>query len=845
MDAPAPAEPTPDATAEPVPVALSDAVREGVFDGVLSLVAMDDRPHPAHPVLARGTVATLAVAQALADAGVTAPVWAVTGGAVATERPGEVTAPYQAAVWGLGTVLALDHPATWGGLIDLPADPTAADLAVLVTALTGDEDQLALRDGKAYGRRLIRAGTMAHAGDAGRSSGTGSAGDARHPHDTGPADDTRHSRNTSPADDTRHLHGPGQAGAAWRPHGTVVVTGGTGGVGAHVARRLAESGAGHIVLLGRRGRAAPGATELEAELTERGARVTIIACDVADRTALAAALDGPAPTAVFHAAGVVHDSAALADLTPRALAAVAEAKVMGAANLDALFPGDALERFVLFSSGAAVWGQAGQAAYAAANAVLDALADARRARGGHALSIAWGAWDGGGMADGEIGAWLRRLGLRGMDPSRAASVLEGALENDETRLVVADIDWARFAPAYTLARPRPLLRALPEVQEILTAEAGDDGRDGDPGLAALPEEERLPKLRDLVRTHAARILGHADPEALGAGQNFLEAGFDSLTSVELRNALSKAIGLRLPTAVVFDHPSPSALAAHLSGRLGRTGEQGGLSTLLRKAMRDHRVHESLVLLEAAAGLRDSFGSPADLPALPAALKLAEGPAGLPLFCMSTPMALGGAAQFARLGAAFRGIRDLYALPVHGYAEDEGLPADVAAAVALWAEIVAASVPPGGPYALLGYCAGGNFAHKVATLLERRGLPPAGLVLLDTFLPDDALIDDLGEDMMRGMFDREERFGPFSDARLSAMGRYYRLFRETTLEEVAAPILFITPDTPLSQPAPERWRSSWPAAQCAKEVKGDHFTMLEEMAPSMTEAIEGWLATLDR
>ncbi|MEU8402488.1 type I polyketide synthase [Nonomuraea sp. NPDC048892] len=854
----APAEPTlharaetarvtlPDATAESVPAALRDAVRDGVFDGVLSLVAMDDRPDPGHPVLARGTVATLAVAQELAGAGVTAPLWAVTGGAVATERPGEVTAPYQAAVWGLGTVLALDHPATWGGLIDLPAAPTAADIDALVTALTGDEDQLAVRDGKAYGRRLIRAGTTAHAGDAVRSRDAGPASDAGRLHGAGSTGGASRSHGAGSVGEARRSYDAGPAGDVWRPHGTVVVTGGTGGVGAHVARRLAESGAGHIVLLGRRGPAAPGAAELEAELVDLGARVTIAACDVADRPALAAALDGLAPTAVFHAAGVVHDSAALADLTPRELAAVADAKVAGAANLDALFPGDALERFVLFSSGAAVWGQAGQAAYAAANAVLDALADARRARGGHALSIAWGAWDGGGMADGEIGEWLRRLGLRAMDPGRATAVLESALGHDETHLVVADIDWAKFAPAYTLARPRPLLRALPEVREILAAEAeGDDGGDGESGLAALPEEERLPKLRDLVRTHAARILGHAGPEALDAGQNFLEAGFDSLTSVELRNALSKAIGVRLPTAVVFDHPSPSALAAHLSGRLGRTGEQGGLSTLLRRAMRDHRVHESLVLLEAAAGLRDSFGSPAELPALPAALKLAEGPGGMPLFCMSTPMALGGAAQFARLGAAFRGIRDLYALPVHGYAENEGLPADVEAAVSLWAEIVAANVPPGGPYALLGYCAGGNFAHKVATLLERRGLPPTGLVLLDTFLPDDALIDDLGEDMMRGMFDREEKFGPFSDARLSAMGRYYRLFRETTLEEVAAPILFITPDTPLSQPAPERWRSSWPAAQCAKEVKGDHFTMLEEMAPSMTEAIEGWLGTLGR
>ncbi|HLU73638.1 MAG TPA: SDR family NAD(P)-dependent oxidoreductase, partial [Nonomuraea sp.] len=764
------------------------------FDGVLSLAALDDRPHPEHPVLTRGTAATLAAAQALAAAGITAPLWAVTCGAVATENHAEVAA-YQAAVWGLGTVLALDHPATWGGLIDLPATPGGADLDALLATLTGDEDQVAIRDGKAYGRRMTRA--------------TGAA-----------------------PDDT------------WRPHGTVVITGGTGGVGAHVARHLAEHGAEHLVLLGRRGPAAPGAADLEAELTALGARVTITACDVSDRDSLAAALDGLTPTAVFHAAGVVHDSVSLADLTVSELAAVAEAKVAGAANLDALLD-HALDRFVLFSSGSAVWGQAGQAAYAAANAVLDALAHARRARGGHALSIAWGAWDGGGMADGEIGEWLRRLGLRAMDPRRAAAVLDRAARQDESHLVVADIDWAAFAPAYTMARPRPLLRGLPEVQEILAADDGEESTEADPGLAALPEEERLPALRELIRTHAAKVLGHASADTFDADQNFLEAGFDSLTSVELRNALSKAIGVRLPTAVVFDHPSPSALAAHLSGRIGRTGEQGGLSTLLRQAMRTHRVHEGLVLLEAAAALRDRFGSPADLPALPPALKLADGPADMPLFCMSTPMALGGAAQFARLGAAFRGVRDLYALPVQGYAEDESLPESVEAAVSLWAEIVAATVPPGGRYALLGYCAGGNFAHRVASLLERRGLPPAGLVLLDTFLPDDALIDDLGADMMRGMFDREGKFGPFSDARLSAMGRYYRLFRQCALEEVSAPILFITPDTPLSQPAPERWRSSWPAAQCAKEVKGDHFTMLEEMAPSMTEAVEEWLSALGR
>ncbi|MEU8108246.1 type I polyketide synthase [Nonomuraea muscovyensis] len=790
---------------EPLAAALREAVADGPPAGVLSLVALDDRPHPEHPVLSLGTAGTVVLAQALGDAGVTAPLWAVTGGAIATQRPGEVAAPHQAAVWGLGTVLSLDHPATWGGLADLPAAPADRDVDALLGALTGDEDQIAVRDGKAYGRRMVRAASTG----AGAGAGVGTG-----------------------------------AGAGWRPHGTVLVTGGTGGVGAHVARWLAEGGAEHLVLLGRRGRAAPGVAELEAELVALGAKVTVTACDVADRDALSAALDGLSPTAVFHAAGVVHDGLTLDEITVGEFADVARAKVAGALHLDALL-GDAAERFVLFSSGSAVWGQAGQAAYAAANAVLDALADARRAAGRHALSIAWGAWDGGGMVDGEVGDWLRRLGLRAMDPRRATTVLGRALHDDETHLVVTDVDWARFAPAYTLARPRPLLRGLPEVDEVLAGAAAEEPAE-DPGLAALPEEERLAALRDLIRTHVARVLGHAGPDAVAADQNFLEAGFDSLTSVELRNALTKALGLRLPTAVIFDHPSPTALAAHLSAKLAPTGEQpdGGLSALLRRAMRTGRVHEGLALLEAAAALRDSFDAPGELPALPPALKLAEGPGDLALFCMSTPMALGGAAQFARLAAAFRGVRDVYALPVHGFVEDEGLPATVEAAVATWAEIVAAALEPGRRYALLGYCAGGNFAHRVAGLLEQRGLPPAGVILLDTFLPDDAVIDDLGAQMMQGMFDRENRFGPFSDARLSAMGRYYRLFRQSTLGPLEAPVLFVVPDTPLSQPAPEGWRSSWPAAQVTKEVKGDHFTMLEDTAPLMTEAIEEWLPTLD-
>jgi thioesterase domain-containing protein len=248
-------------------------------------------------------------------------------------------------------------------------------------------------------------------------------------------------------------------------------------------------------------------------------------------------------------------------------------------------------------------------------------------------------------------------------------------------------------------------------------------------------------------------------------------------------------------------------------------------------------------------VRDSFHSIDELDELPAPLKLASGPGRIPLFCFSTPVALGGAAQFARLAAGFQGVRDLYALPVVGFTEDERLPATVDAAVTMWAESVRRTVPTGTPFVLLGYCAGGNFAHAAATYLEQVGVRPAGLILLDTFLPGHTVVEDLGAQMVEGMFDREAKFGPFTSTRLSAMGRYHELFLRSTIGEVDAPILFLRPDTPLPPAAGEapvtdgEWRASWHTEHVLGEVEGDHFTMLEDKAPSMAQAIEHWLASL--
>ncbi|MEV7545613.1 type I polyketide synthase, partial [Streptomyces sp. NPDC089915] len=507
--------------------------------GVLSLLALTEGPHPDHPELPAGLALTTLLVQALGDAGTTAPLWCATRGAVATGRSDAPTSPEQAMVWGLGRSTALDYPDRWGGLVDLPAilDRRAARrLVSLLADGTGGEDQIALRPSGVFARRLVRA----------------LAADA-----------------TASADRT------------WRPRGTVLITGGTGALGAQVARHLARNGAEHLVLTGRRGPQAPGAGELAAEIEELGARVTVTACDLADRAQVAALLrdlpeDTHPLTAVIHAAGLPQFTPT-DGLTPADLAAVLAAKAAGARHLDELLCDRDLDAFVLFSSVAAAWGSGSQAAYCAANAHLDALAEQRRARGLAATSVAWGPWADAGMAgDEEAEAHLRRRGLPAMSPDTAIAALQRALDLDETTVVVADVSWDRFAPAFTLARPSALLADLPEARTALAAARGaadatGAGEDTAPsrtaGLAALPATERHRVLLDLVRAEAARALGHPDLTAVASERSFKDLGFDSLTSVELRNRLNGATGLRLPATLVFDHPNAEALAAFLSAEV--------------------------------------------------------------------------------------------------------------------------------------------------------------------------------------------------------------------------------------------------------------------------------------
>ncbi|MFF4402329.1 type I polyketide synthase [Streptomyces sp. NPDC001480] len=499
---------------------LKDAADEcGPVTAVLSLL-----PLAADQAGVAATTATLV--QALTDTGLPGPVWTLTRGAVSVGRSDTLTAPEQAAVWGLGRVAALEHPDLWGGLVDLPdeLDRRAVDrLAALLTALPGEsgEDQVAVRGSGVFGRRLSR------------------------PRPTPPE--------------------------AWQPRGSVLITGGTGAIGARVARWVVERGAENVVLVSRRGPQAPGAAELEAELRALGARVTIAAVDVSVREEVAGLLARHPVDAVFHTAGVL-DDAVLGGTDPQRIGHVMRAKAEAALHLDALTRDRELSAFVLFSSLAGVLGNAGQGAYAAANAVLDALAERRRAQGLPATSVAWGPWAGAGMATESPGGRRRGRGaVASLDPDLAVAALGTALDAGVTGEFVADIDWTRFAPAFTAVRPSALLRDLPEAASSLPAgPVSSASRTDDTGsrIGSLPHEAGVRAALELVRARAAAVLGHGGPEAVPADRAFRDLGVDSLIAVELRNVLGAECGVRLPATVVFDYPTPVALAEFLYGELG-------------------------------------------------------------------------------------------------------------------------------------------------------------------------------------------------------------------------------------------------------------------------------------
>ncbi|MEU0304677.1 beta-ketoacyl synthase N-terminal-like domain-containing protein, partial [Streptomyces sp. NPDC006175] len=366
------------------------------------------------------------------------------------------------------------------------------------------------------------------------------------------------------------------------------------------------------------------------------------ACDVSDRDALAGLVEeveaaGSPVRAVFHAAGI-NRFAPLVDTRCDDFDEVLRAKVTGADNLDAVFGARPLDAFVLFSSIAGIWGSGGQAAYAAANAHLDALAERRRARGLTATSIAWGPWAEGGMADGEAAEHLRRRGLTAMAPTMAVTGLEQALQENDSVITVADVDWQLFTPTFTAVRRSPLLSELTELDEPASADIRPSSLPD--RFGALSEVERASALLDLVRRQVASVLGHRNTARIPANRAFQQLGFDSLTAVELRNLLQKETGLGLPTTLVFDCPNPAALADYLSARLFGSDEGSEKPETATSATSDDPV----VIVGMSCRLPGDVRSPEDLWSLLVAE--ADGISGFPV---DRGWAVDPNASFAREG----------------------------------------------------------------------------------------------------------------------------------------------------------------------------------------------------
>ncbi|MFG1892372.1 type I polyketide synthase, partial [Micromonospora sp. NPDC049051] len=497
---------------------------------VLSLLAFDNRPYAGAGSVPTGLAGTVALAQALGDAGITARLWIATRGAVSVGSQDRHVDPAQAMTWGFGSVLRAEHPHRWGGLVDLPEQPDQNAVRTLRTLISGvgQEDEIALRSNGAHARRLVRAAYG----------------------DTGPR-------------------------GSWTPRGTVLITGGTGALGGHVARALAAEGAEHLLLVSRRGAEAPGASALAEELTGLGSRVTLASCDVADRTALEALLasipDELPLSAVVHTAAALDDNVVDA-VSVEQLATALRAKVDAARNLDELTRDADLSAFVLFSSLAGLMGAAGQATYAPGNAFLDALAQRRRAEGLPGTSLAWGLWADGGVSAGDFEQRLSRTGFGAMAPETAARAFSRALERDETYLVVADIDWARVAAAGG-RRHHPLVRdLLAEAGAAVTADAPAPAADLRLRLSGMSGTEQLRVLGELVRGEVAAVLGHESAERVAPDRAFQDLGFTSLAAVELRNRLDVATGLALPSTLAFDYPNSAVLAGHIHAEL--LGGQG-------------------------------------------------------------------------------------------------------------------------------------------------------------------------------------------------------------------------------------------------------------------------------
>jgi acyl transferase domain-containing protein/acyl carrier protein len=726
------------------------------------------------------------------------------------ERPELVSAP----LWGLVHSAASEHR---GRFALLDADRAAISPSALsgALALGASEPQLALREGEVLAPRLVRAAGLAVAAE--------------------------------PLD----------------PERTVLITGGLGGLGATVARHLAgEHGARHLLLVSRRGAEAEGAGELVDELAVLGATAKVASCDVSDREQLAGLLQ-EIPTqaplgAVIHSAALL-DNGVVESLDPGRLDRAMRPKVDAAWNLHELTEELELTQFILFSSAAGVLGSAAQANYAAANVFLDALAAYRRTLGLPATSMAWGGWaQETSLIDAlsEVDrARLERSGFTPIHPEEGLELFDCSRASGEAFLAPVGLDPAALRAQSAAGMLPPVLSSLVEAGRAKTGVKSL--RERVEGLAG-PEREAV--ALDLVRVHAAEILGHASVEEVGPDQLLQELGFDSLGTVELRNRIAASTGVTVPILALTDSPTLATIARYVLSRLNdpagaaETETVGGpgsggqtLVSLLGQTQDGESLEGFLNLLSTASRFHTHFDSTLDGDRLPRPIHLGDGEQSETLVLIPSLGPMSGPHEYVRLARALSGRRSVVALPLLGFGSGEPLPSDADAAVESLAEAISRA-DLGASIVLGGHSSGGWLAQAIAARLERRGEAPSALVLLDTYRPQSPLQSQLLPSMLAEMATAPAEEMRIDDGRLLAMGGYRRVFREWLPEPIETPTAMVTASKPAwdvgDGNGAEVWRADWDLPHTAIESAGDHFSMMTDYADVTAQAVESALeATL--
>ncbi len=631
-------------------------------------------------------------------------------------RPGEgVSDLARAPTWGMVRVLMAEQSRRRVSLVDL--DVPMASIDELSGALVGDEPQLARRDGKWLVPRLVRAPARSELGPQ-----------------------------------------PG-----WHRGGTVLITGGTGELGSRLARHLVEvHGVSRLLLLSRRGPAAPTAEPLRASLEAAGARVEIAAVDVGEREHLRMVLDSISPdaplSAVFHLAGIIDDGL-VDDLDREQIERVFRPKVDGARHLDELTRDRNLAAFVLFSSASATLGNAGQSNYAGANAYLDALAGERRALALPALSLAWGPWADAGMAASLSTASLAKQRRRGVTPLSMAAgfaLLDATLARSESTLVPIRLELDTLSGSdETPAILRELVARFGAVAD----------KPATVRLFNLPEDHRRDSLLDRVRRELAAVLD-LDPQLVPLDAEFSSLGVDSLMTIELRNRLVRQTGANVTSTSCFEHPTCMAMTDFIAGQLAPAPASEAPSEVLTNdrarvreyielqrrngdsARREHgfRVVELMSELSEARSfaayttLCDALiarrrGQTDRIQPAPNPVCLAGDPRSPAIYATPSVGLPASPLQFLRIAEHCRERVAIWSSSNPGYDAGTPLPATLAGLLEHHMQAIESIIArTGRPPLLMGYSSGAWFAVPLAAWLERRGTPSPGVILLDSAHP---------------------------------------------------------------------------------------------------------------